>query len=107
MNVTITDAARVKIADILAENKPGTHLRMFVQGGGCSGFSYGFALEEDVNDDDFELACEPASVLVDAASAQYLDGSTVDYAESLMESGFKISNPSAISTCGCGSSFSV
>jgi iron-sulfur cluster insertion protein len=107
MNVIITDAARIKITDILYENKPGTHLRMFVQGGGCSGFSYGFALEDVVNDDDFEIPCEPASVLVDSASAQYLDGSTVDYSESLMESGFKINNPSAVSTCGCGSSFSV
>lgn len=80
---------------------------MFVQGGGCSGFSYGFTLEEIKNEDDFEFSAGSTSVLVDAMSAQYLHGAEVDYVEGLMGAEFKIKNPSATSTCGCGSSFSV
>jgi iron-sulfur cluster insertion protein len=108
MNITITEAASTKIAEILAEeNNPAIQLRMFVQGGGCSGFSYGFALDEDKNDDDWEIPAGSASVRVDAMSAQYIEGATVDYVEDLMGSSFKISNPGATSTCGCGSSFSM
>jgi len=95
--ITITESASVKIADIIAEeNNPNMKLRMFVQGGGCSGFSYGFTLDEMKNEDDFEFDAGAASVLVDAMSAQYLQGAE-----------FKIKNPSATSTCGCGSSFAV
>ena len=106
--ITITESARIKIADIIAEeNNPQFKLRMFVQGGGCSGFSYGFTLDEMKNEDDFEFEAGATSVLVDAMSAQYLQGAEVDYVESLMGAEFKIKNPTATSTCGCGSSFSV
>jgi len=108
MNITISDSARNKIADILAEeNNPAIHLRMFVQGGGCSGFSYGFTLDEEINEDDWQIPAGNSSVLVDSMSAQYLEGAEVDYVEELMGASFKIKNPQAQSTCGCGSSFSV
>lgn len=108
MNITISNAASIKIADILAEeNNPAMHLRMFVQGGGCSGFSYGFTLDEEVNEDDWEIPAGSSTILVDTMSAQYLVGAEVDYVEELMGASFKINNPQAQSTCGCGSSFSV
>ena len=108
MNITITDSAQNKIQDILAEeNNPKLKLRMFVQGGGCAGFNYGFMLDEEQTEDDFEIASGSTSVLVDAMSAQYIQGATVDYEETIMGSNFKIQNPQAVSTCGCGSSFSV
>jgi len=106
--ITITDSAQTKITDILAEeNNPDLKLRMFVQGGGCSGFSYGFTLDEMKNEDDFEFVVGSTSVLVDALSAQYVQGAEIDYIENLMGAEFKIKNPNAVSTCGCGSSFSV
>ena len=108
MNLTITESASAKIADVLAEeNDPSLRLRMFVQGGGCAGFSYGFTLDSEVNDDDFEIPAGSSSVLVDSMSAQYVMGATIDYEEDLMGASFKIKNPQASSTCGCGSSFSV
>jgi iron-sulfur cluster insertion protein len=108
MNITITDSAQSKIQDILAEeNNPKLKLRMFVQGGGCSGFNYGFMLDDEQSEDDFEIPSGSSSVLVDAMSAQYIQGATVDYEETIMGSSFKIQNPQAVSTCGCGSSFSV
>jgi iron-sulfur cluster insertion protein len=106
--ITITESAIIKITDIMAEeNNPKLKLRMFVQGGGCSGFSYGFTLEEEQNEDDWEIPAGSSSVLIDAMSAQYLEGSTVDYKEDLTGSSFSIKNPQAVTTCGCGSSFSV
>lgn len=106
--ITITDSAKVKIQDILAEeNNPKMKLRMFVQGGGCSGFSYGFTIDEEQNEDDFEFPAGSASVLIDSMSAVYVGGSTIDYIEDLNGSSFKITNPQAASTCGCGSSFSI
>jgi len=106
--ITITESAQTKITDILAEEgNPYLKLRMFVQGGGCSGFSYGFTLDEMKNEDDFEFEIGPTSVLVDALSAQYVQGAEIDYIENLMGAEFKIKNPNAVSTCGCGSSFSV
>jgi len=106
--IEITEAAAVKIKDILAEeNNPSLRLRMFVQGGGCSGFSYGFTLDEEQNEDDFEITKEDVTVLVDSMSYQYLVGATVDYKDDLMGSQFVIQNPNATTTCGCGSSFSV
>lgn len=108
MNITITESAQNKIIDIIAEeNKPETRLRMFVQGGGCSGFSYGFTLDDSKNEDDWELPAGATSVLIDSMSAMYIEGAVVDYEETLMGSNFKISNPNATSTCGCGSSFAV
>jgi iron-sulfur cluster insertion protein len=106
--VEITDSAVEKIKDILAEeNNPKMSLRMFVQGGGCAGFSYGFTLDEERNEDDFDIEKDGIHLLVDSMSAQYLQGATVDYKEDLMGSQFTIKNPTAVSTCGCGSSFSV
>ena len=106
--MTLTENAIVKIKDILAEeNNPDICLRVFVQGGGCSGFSYGFTLDEVKNEDDFVIEQSGLAVLVDAMSSQYLQGANVDYKEDITGSQFVISNPNAQSTCGCGSSFSV
>ena len=106
--ITITESAQHKIVDVLAEeNDPTLKLRMFVQGGGCAGFSYGFTLDSEKNEDDFEIPAGSSSVLVDSLSFQYVQGATIDYEESLMGASFKIKNPQASSTCGCGSSFSV
>jgi iron-sulfur cluster insertion protein len=97
-----------KIRDILAEeNNPKIKLRIFVQGGGCSGMSYGFTLDEETNEDDFVMEFDGVPLLVDSMSSQYLQGASVDYKEDLMGSEFKISNPNAQTSCGCGSSFSV
>jgi iron-sulfur cluster insertion protein len=108
MNINITESAKEKIIDILAEeNNPAMKLRMFVQGGGCSGFSYGFTLDEETAEDDFEIPAGNIKILVDSMSYSYLEGATVDYEETLMGASFKIQNPQAQSTCGCGSSFSI
>lgn len=106
--ITITDSAVAKIKDILAEeSNPNIKLRVFVQGGGCSGFSYGFTLDEEQNDDDFVITPSDLEILVDSMSMQYLTGATINYKEELMGSSFVIDNPQAVSTCGCGSSFSI
>lgn len=106
--ITISDSAKLKIADLLAEeNNPALHLRVFVQGGGCSGFQYGFTFDEEVGEDDFEIDVDGVRVLVDALSGTYLTGATIDYKEELMGSSFVINNPNATSTCGCGSSFNA
>lgn len=106
--ITITDSAVEKIRDILAEeNNPNLRLRVFVQGGGCSGFQYGFTLDEEHNEDDFDIEAGGVQVLVDSMSSQYLQGATVDYKEDQYGASFTINNPQAVSTCGCGSSFSV
>ena len=105
--ITVTKAAETKITDILAEeNNPALRLRMYVQGGGCSGMSYGFTLDEIMNEDDFEIPMESSSVLVDAMSMQYVSGAVIDYKDDLSGSQFVIKNPNAQTTCGCGSSFS-
>jgi iron-sulfur cluster insertion protein len=106
--ITLTESAIEKIGDILAEeNNPRVKLRTFVQGGGCSGFNYGFTLDEEQNEDDFVIDNNGVVVLVDSMSMQYLQGATIDYKEELMGSSFTINNPNAQTTCGCGSSFSV
>jgi iron-sulfur cluster insertion protein len=106
--IEITENAINKIADLLAEeNNPKLKLRTFVQGGGCSGFQYGFTFDEEQNEDDFAVEKPGMTLLIDAMSMQYLQGATVDYTEDLMGSQFTIKNPNAQSTCGCGSSFSV
>ena len=105
--ITITENATTKISDILAEeNNPKAKIRVFVQGGGCSGMQYGFTIDEEQNEDDFEIPAGSMSVLVDSISAQYLTNANIDYVEDLSGSQFKISNPQAQTTCGCGSSFS-
>ena len=105
--IEITENATIKIADILAEeNNPNARIRVFVQGGGCSGMQYGFTIDEEQNEDDFEIPAGSLSMLVDSISAQYLQNASIDYVEDLNGSQFKISNPNAATTCGCGSSFS-
>ena len=106
--LNITDNAKYKIIDLLLEeNNPKLSLRTFVQGGGCSGFQYGFTLDEEQTEDDFVIETGALKVLVDAMSMQYLQDATIDYKEELHGSNFVIQNPGATSTCGCGSSFSV
>jgi iron-sulfur cluster insertion protein len=106
--MTLEPNAVIKLKDILAEeNNPNIKLRVFVQGGGCSGMSYGFTFEEIQNEDDFDFAYEDVRVVVDSMSMQYLQGSSIDYREDLMGASFVINNPQAQTTCGCGSSFSV
>jgi iron-sulfur cluster insertion protein len=108
MQIEITESAKEKINDILSEeNNPNACLRTFVQGGGCSGFQYGFTIDEEQNEDDFVLETGKFKVLVDSMSYQYLSGSVIDYKDDIMGSSFTIKNPQAVSTCGCGSSFSV
>lgn len=106
--ITITDSAVKKIKEIIAEeNNPGIKVRMFVQGGGCSGFQYGFTLDEEKNEDDFVVEKDGVEILVDALSSQYVQGAEVDWQESVQGSQFAIRNPNATTTCGCGSSFSA
>ena len=105
--ITVTDSAVAKIQDILAEeNNTNLKLRVFVQGGGCSGMSYGFTLDETQNEDDWDLEISGVKVLVDSMSGGYLQGAEVDYQEDQYGSSFTIKNPTAQTTCGCGSSFS-
>ena len=92
---------------ILEESNPDIKLRVFVQGGGCSGFQYGFTFDEAKNEDDFDFDYDGVKVLVDAMSMQYLQGANIKYNEDLMGASFKIDNPQATTTCGCGASFSV
>lgn len=102
--ITITQSAKEKIQDLLIEeNKPGLKVRAFVQGGGCSGFQYGFTFDEEQNEDDFEID----GVLIDSMSMQYLTGATIDFKDEIHGSQFVINNPNAQTTCGCGSSFAV
>lgn len=105
--MVITDAAVSKITEIMREEPANTKLRTFVQGGGCSGFQYGFTLDEDQGDDDFVIEKSGITILVDSMSMQYLHGAVIDYREDAMGSSFSIKNPNATTTCGCGSSFSV
>lgn len=106
--LTITESAQEKILDIIvSEQDPELKLRMFVQGGGCSGFTYGFTLDKDQAEDDWVVPAGSVSVLVDSLSMAYVEGATIDYVEDLMGSSFQIRNPQAVTTCGCGSSFSI
>ncbi len=89
------------------EGNPELKLRVFVQGGGCSGFQYGFTFDEVVNEDDTQMAKNGVTLLIDAMSLQYLVGAEIDYKEDLQGAQFVIKNPNATTTCGCGSSFSA
>ena len=103
-----TDSAADKVRELIEEEgNPGLKLRVFVQGGGCSGFQYGFTFDEEVNEDDTVMDKNGVTLLIDAMSYQYLVGAEIDYTEGLEGSQFVIRNPNATSTCGCGSSFSV
>jgi iron-sulfur cluster insertion protein len=97
-----------KLRELVAEEgNPNLMLRVFVQGGGCSGMSYGFTFDEIKNEDDFDFAYEEVQVVIDSMSMQYLQGATIDYKDDIMGSSFVINNPQAQTTCGCGSSFSI
>jgi iron-sulfur cluster insertion protein len=103
-----TEAASLKVASLIEdEGNPDLKLRVFVQGGGCSGFQYGFTFDEVVNEDDTILRKNGVTLLVDAMSLQYLMGAEIDYKDDLEGAQFVIRNPNATTTCGCGSSFSV
>ena len=106
--ILFTDSAAAKVADLIAEEgNPELKLRVFVQGGGCSGMSYGFTFDEMQNEDDFDFAYDDVKVVIDSMSMQYLHGATIDYKDDIMGSSFVINNPQAQTTCGCGSSFSI
>ena len=106
--LNLSDAVVAKVGELLAEeNDPNLRLRIFVTGGGCSGFQYGFSFDDVAKEDDLEVERGAIRVLVDAMSLQYLMGAEIDYEDSLEGSRFVIRNPNASSTCGCGSSFSV
>ena len=106
--LNFTESAANKVNALVAEEgNPKLKLRVSVDGGGCSGFQYGFAFDENANDDDTVIEKNGATLLVDVTSMQYLNGSEVDYLEGLEGARFVVNNPNAKSTCGCGSSFSV
>ncbi|MFA9216099.1 MAG: iron-sulfur cluster insertion protein ErpA [Sphingomonadaceae bacterium] len=106
--IIFTDSAAAKVAQLIEEEgNPDLKLRVFVQGGGCSGFQYGFTFDEIVNEDDTTMVKNGVQLLIDSMSYQYLVGAEIDYKDDLEGAQFVIKNPTATSTCGCGSSFSV
>ena len=103
-----THQAAAKVAALIEEEgNPGLKLRLYVTGGGCSGFQYGFAFDDQVAEDDTQIVTEGVALVIDSMSQQYLLGARVDYEEGLEGSRFVIHNPNAQTTCGCGNSFSV
>jgi iron-sulfur cluster insertion protein len=106
--LVFTDSAADKVKQLVdEEGNPELKLRVFVQGGGCSGFQYGFTFDEVVNEDDTQMNKNGVTLLIDAMSLQYLVGAEIDYKDDLQGAQFVIKNPNATTTCGCGSSFSV
>jgi len=106
--IIFTESAAAKVAELIEEEgNPDLKLRVFVQGGGCSGFQYGFTFDETVNEDDTTMTKNGVHLLIDSMSYQYLVGAEIDYKDDLEGAQFVIKNPTAASTCGCGSSFSV
>jgi iron-sulfur cluster insertion protein len=106
--VAVTASAAKRIAEILKEDgTPGMMLRIAVSGGGCSGFQYGFTLDDARADDDLAVVRDGVTVLVDSVSVEYMQGAEVDFVEDMIGASFQIKNPNATSKCGCGSSFSV
>jgi iron-sulfur cluster insertion protein len=107
-SIKFTDNAAAKVSELIAEeDNQDLKLRVYVSGGGCSGFQYGFTFDEEVNEDDTQVVKNGVTVLIDAMSVQYLTGAEIDYTDDLSGSQFVIRNPNAATTCGCGSSFSV
>lgn len=103
-----TDSAASKVKNLIAaEENPNLKLRVYITGGGCSGFQYGFTFDDKVNEDDFTIEKQGVVLVVDPMSLQYLVGGSVDYSEGLEGSRFIVTNPNAKTTCGCGSSFSI
>jgi iron-sulfur cluster insertion protein len=106
--LVFTSAAAKKVSELIAEEgNPELMLRIYVQGGGCSGFQYGFTFDETVGDGDEQVVTDGVTLLIDPMSVQYLMGAEVDYSEGLQGAQFVIRNPNASTTCGCGSSFST
>jgi iron-sulfur cluster assembly accessory protein len=105
--VSLTPAAAEKIRGLMAEETDVSVLRVAIEGGGCSGFQYGLGFDHGAQEGDHEFECEGVKVVVDPFSAPYLRGARVDYLETIQEAGFKIDNPNAVSSCGCGHSFQV
>lgn len=106
--INFTDNAAEKVSELIAEEgNNNLKLRVYVSGGGCSGFQYGFTFDEEINEDDTTIENRGVTVLIDAMSIQYLTGAEIDYKEDISGAQFVIRNPNATTTCGCGSSFSV
>jgi iron-sulfur cluster assembly accessory protein len=105
--VTVSERAAQRIGEILIAEGPGAMLRVSVEGGGCSGFQYRFDMERSQAPDDFVIARDGATVLIDPISLRYLEGAEIDFVDDLIGASFKIANPNATASCGCGTSFSV
>ncbi|MCB1480039.1 MAG: iron-sulfur cluster insertion protein ErpA [Tepidamorphaceae bacterium] len=105
--VTVSASAAKRVAKIVANEPPGTALRVSVSGGGCSGFQYEFGLVQEREDDDLVIERDGATVLIDSVSLMYLTGSEIDFVDSLIGQSFQIHNPNATASCGCGTSFSI
>ena len=107
-DIVFSDSAANRVAQLIKEEKnPGLRLRVYITGGGCSGFSYGFTFDENLKEGDSGVNKKGVQLVIDPMSYQYLMGSTVDYLEDLQGARFVVSNPNAKTTCGCGSSFSI
>jgi iron-sulfur cluster assembly protein len=104
--IDLTPAAANAVRDLLDKRElEGYALRVFIKGGGCSGYQYGMALDNNFRDEDIVTDCHDVQVIVDEVSIEYMRGATIDFVEDLMGSGFKVENPNAVASCGCGSSF--
>ena len=106
-DISVSDAAAKRIVKILQKQTDKSALRISVEGGGCSGFSYKFDLVNDSNDDDMIIEKDGAKVLIDSISVPYIDGSVIDFIDDLMGQSFQINNPNVTSSCGCGVSFAI
>ena len=105
--ITVSQRAARKIGEILKAEPPGTMLRVSVEGGGCSGFQYKFDIERDRADDDLVITRDGATVLIESVSVGYMAGSEIDFVDDLIGASFKVKNPKATASCGCGTSFSL
>ena len=107
VSITVSERAARRIGEILKHEPAGTMLRVSVEGGGCSGFQYKFDMERAKGDDDLVIARDGATVLIDSVSQQYMAGSEIDFVEDLIGAAFKVKNPNATASCGCGTSFAL
>src|ERR1700752_3009674 len=105
--VRVSERAARRIGEILKQEPPGSMLRVSVEGGGCSGFQYKFDVERDIADDDLVIDRNGAVVLIDPISLKYMDGAEIDFVDDLIGASFKVANPNATASCGCGTSFSI
>ena len=105
--IRVSERAARRIGEILEKEPPGSMLRVSVEGGGCSGFQYKFDVERDIADDDLIIDRNGAVVLIDPLSLKYMDGAEIDFVDDLIGASFKVANPNATASCGCGTSFSI